>query len=116
MRPVIPLSAIRIFEAAARRRSFKVAAGDLGLSTSAISHAIRKMEEGLGVALKSTRLAERELASGRLFAPLTGRATDLRYVGHHLVFPATSRRRAPLRVFARWLAEELAIPLEPSLA
>ena len=71
--------------------------------------------DGLGIALESTRLAERELASGRLVAPLAGRAVDLRYVGHHFVFPAASRRRAPLRVFARWLAEELSIPLEPSL-
>lgn len=72
--------------------------------------------DGLGIALESTRLAEREIASGRLVAPLAGRATDLRYVGHHLVFPAASRRRAPLRVFARWLTEELEISLDPALA
>ncbi|MCJ2015609.1 LysR substrate-binding domain-containing protein [Methylobacterium sp. J-076] len=77
--------------------------------------ALAAAADGLGVALESTRLAERELASGRLVAPLAGRAKDLRYVGHHFVFPAASRRRAPLRVFARWLADELAIPLEASL-
>jgi len=38
--------------------------------------------EGLGVALESTRLAERELASGRLVRPLAGLAEDVRYVGH----------------------------------
>ena len=51
MRPPVPLSAVRIFEAAARRRSFKAAAGELNLSPSAVSHALRKMEETLGVAL-----------------------------------------------------------------
>ncbi len=33
------------------------------------------------------------------------------YTGHHFVCPADARRRAPLRVFARWLARELAIEL-----
>ena len=40
MNPPVPLSAIRIFEAAARRRSFEAAAGELNRSPSAVSHAI----------------------------------------------------------------------------
>ena len=51
MRPPVPLSAIRTFEAAARRRSFKAAAGELNLTASAVSHAVRKMEQALGVSL-----------------------------------------------------------------
>ena len=43
--------------------------------------AIATAAEGLGAALESTLLAERELASGRLVAPLAGRANDIRYVG-----------------------------------
>ena len=77
--------------------------------------ALAAAADGLGVALESTRLAERELASGRLVAPLAGKAEDLRYTGHHLVFPTAARRRAPLQVFARWLAGELAIALDPAL-
>ena len=43
--------------------------------------------DGLGVALESTLLAERELLSGRLVRPLLGRCQDVTYIGHHLVFP-----------------------------
>ena len=78
--------------------------------------ALAAAADGLGVALESTRLAEREVAAGRLGAPLAGRAQDIAYVGHHFVCPADARRRAPLRVFARWLAGELAIDLSPDLA
>lgn len=78
--------------------------------------ALAAAADGLGVALESTRLAERELAAGRLVAPLAGRSQDLSYVGHHFVCPADARRRAPLRVFARWLTEELGVPLGPDLA
>jgi DNA-binding transcriptional LysR family regulator len=67
--------------------------------------------EGLGVALESTRLAEREIAAGRLVAPLAGRSEDIRYTGHYLVFPPSSQRREPLKVFARWLVGELSIAL-----
>lgn len=51
MRPPVPLSAVRTFEAAARRRSFKDAASELNLTASAVSHAVRKLEQALGVAL-----------------------------------------------------------------
>ncbi|MDP4006305.1 LysR substrate-binding domain-containing protein [Methylobacterium sp. NEAU K] len=78
--------------------------------------ALAAAADGLGVALESTRLAEREIAAGRLVAPLAGRAQDIHYIGHHFVCPADARRRAPLRVFARWLAGELAIALSPELA
>ncbi|MEE7490242.1 LysR substrate-binding domain-containing protein [Methylobacterium oryzae] len=78
--------------------------------------ALAAAADGLGVALESTRLAEREMAAGRLVAPLAGRSRDISYVGHHFVCPADARRRTPLRVFARWLAEELGVPLNPDLA
>ena len=57
--------------------------------------AIAAAVDGLGVALESLRLAERELASGRLVQPLAGRAKDVRYVGHWLVFhrPRSNFRR-----------------------
>src|SRR3954468_3391447 len=47
----VPVSTLRIFEAAARRQSFHAAAMELHLTPSAVSHAIRKMEETLGVVL-----------------------------------------------------------------
>jgi LysR family glycine cleavage system transcriptional activator len=45
------LRAIAAFEAAARRQSFTRAAEELNLTQSAVSHAIRGLEERLGVAL-----------------------------------------------------------------
>lgn len=75
--------------------------------------AIAAAVDGLGVALESTRLAERELASGRLVRPLAGRAEDVRYVAHHLVFPRNAGRRHTLRLFAKWLSTELGLQLEP---
>ena len=47
----LPLSALRTFEAAARTGSFRSAAADLGLTPSAISHAIRGLEASLAAAL-----------------------------------------------------------------
>jgi DNA-binding transcriptional LysR family regulator len=69
--------------------------------------AIAAAAQGLGVALESTRLAERELASGRLVMPLDQKAIPIRYVGHNLVFPRYVQQRHPLRTFADWLFAEL---------
>jgi DNA-binding transcriptional LysR family regulator len=69
--------------------------------------AIAAAAEGLGIALESTRLAERELASGRLVTPLEGPASSIRYVGHNLVFPRYVRQRMPLKAFLNWLMAEL---------
>jgi LysR family transcriptional regulator, glycine cleavage system transcriptional activator len=66
--------------------------------------------EGLGVALESTRLAEREIRSGRIVAPLAGRARDVEYIGHYLVFPRAGRQRRAVRVFTDWLLDELGLP------
>ncbi len=55
------LTALRAFEAATRTGSFRLAAEDLGLTPSAISHAIRGLEDDLG-----TILFEREGRSIRL--------------------------------------------------
>ncbi len=56
--------------------------------------AIAAAADGLGVALESTLLAERELASGRLVMPLAGRSNDITYTGHHLVYPTLSRQQS----------------------
>ena len=67
--------------------------------------------DGLGIALESTLLAERELRQGRLIAPLAGRTENLAYIGHYLVYPPTQRSRRPLRQFVSWLFRELDLPL-----
>ena len=72
--------------------------------------AIAAAVDGLGVALESTRLAEREIAQGLLVAPLSGVASDVRYVGHYLVFPPSMKFRRSVRSFAGWLTKELDLP------
>ena len=67
--------------------------------------------DGLGVALESTRLAERELGSRRLVRPLPD-AEDVVYVGHWLTFPRAERYRQELLDCTEWLAAELGITLD----
>ena len=71
--------------------------------------AISAAANGLGIALESTRLAETEIASGRLVPILTGQSIDVRYVGHYLVYPLTAVRRQTLRTFINWLTRELGL-------
>lgn len=72
--------------------------------------AIAAATDGLGIALESTLLADRELREGRLVAPFAGRGRDLTYIGHHLVYPQTEGSRRPLRQFVAWLFRELGLP------
>ena len=64
------LSALRAFEAAARHLSFQAAAGELNVSPSAVSHAVRALEADLGRALfvRGTRAVSLTEA-GRAMAP-----------------------------------------------
>lgn len=57
---VPPLSSLQAFEAIARRRSFSLAAAELHLTPSAVSHQVARLEELLGVRLfeRSTRGVE----------------------------------------------------------
>ncbi len=72
--------------------------------------AIAAAVDGMGIALESTRLAEREIARGDLVAPLKGRAQDVTYIGHFLVCPAGVRQRPAVRAFSGWIAAELDLP------
>jgi LysR family glycine cleavage system transcriptional activator len=51
MRKLPPLGALRVFEAAARRLSFKEAAEELHVTPTAVSHQIKQLEEILGTSL-----------------------------------------------------------------
>jgi LysR family transcriptional regulator, glycine cleavage system transcriptional activator len=70
--------------------------------------AIAAAADGLGIALESTLLAERDLANGRLVMPLAGRAHDITYVGHTLVFPTQAKPNKLVAVFAEWLKGQIA--------
>jgi DNA-binding transcriptional LysR family regulator len=69
--------------------------------------AIAAAADGIGIILDSTRLAERELASGRLVAPFLDKARNISFSDHSLVIPLIARTRWPVRVFAAWMAREL---------
>ena len=72
--------------------------------------AISAAADGLGICLDSSRLAERELANGRLVAPFAGRSEDLIETGHYLVYPKRNAGRPIVKAFTRWLLAELAEP------
>lgn len=71
--------------------------------------AIAAAVDRLGVALESTRLAEREIADGRLVAPLCG-VCDVCYPGHVLVLPRRALQRRVVRLFIDWMLDELGLP------
>lgn len=67
------LPGIRVFEAVARRGSFRAASAELNLSPSAVSHAVIKLERAMGVVL-----FERE---GRTIRLTTSGEVFMRHVG-----------------------------------
>lgn len=72
MRKLPPLGALRVFEAAARRLSFKDAADELNVTPTAVSHQIRQLEETLGTKLfeRGTRQVRLTASGHQLFPPL----------------------------------------------
>lgn len=78
MRRLPPLSALRAFEAAARHSSFKLAAAELGVTPTAISHQIRQLEDYLGLAVFERQTRKVVLSDhGRTLFPGTRSAFDL---------------------------------------
>jgi len=73
MRKLPPLSAIRVFEAAARHEHFTAAADELGMTQAAVSYQIRAIEERVGAKLFDRSKGRVRLtdAGRRLLNPLT---------------------------------------------
>ncbi len=66
-----PLNALKAFEVVARHMSFKKAADELGVTSTAVSHRIRSLEEWLGVKLFNRLTRALELTKeGEAYAPL----------------------------------------------
>lgn len=86
--------------------------GQFGLAFDRSSMAISAAVDGLGVVVESTLLAQRELASGKLVAPLLHNSITVRYVGHYLVHPRRQRQHEAFFTFKQWLLSELAQPVE----
>jgi LysR family glycine cleavage system transcriptional activator len=71
------MNTLRVFDAAARRLSFTLAAEDLGVTQAAVSHQIRGLEEWLGVALFRRRNKQVFLTeAGQAYAVAVGQSLD----------------------------------------
>ncbi|AVJ27421.1 LysR substrate-binding domain-containing protein [Achromobacter spanius] len=75
----LPVTALRTFEAAARLRSFKLAAAELSVTPTAVSHQVKALERHVGCALfdrvpRGVRLTDK---GARLFAGVHGALLDV---------------------------------------
>jgi LysR family transcriptional regulator, glycine cleavage system transcriptional activator len=112
MRKLPPLRPLRAFEAAARHHSFSAAANELGVTPTAISHQIRRLEEACGVRLFQRRPRPLLLTSAgaRLYPALRNGFDAL---ASAVALLAEDDVQAPLRVtspsaFAsKWLVPQL---------
>lgn len=108
-----PLATLRIFEAAARLKSFKLAAAELGLTPSAVSHGMDTLEKWL-----ETRLFERSGRAidltpvGRQYLPYVAEGLSMIGVGTERITSGPDRRRVAVSVAptfaAEWLVPRLA--------
>jgi LysR family glycine cleavage system transcriptional activator len=76
-RDLPPLRALTAFEAAARLGSFRMAAGELGITRSAVSHQVKSLEQHLGLQLFRRDARRAELTqSGQFYYPAVRDAFD----------------------------------------
>lgn len=90
MRKLPPLSAVRVFEAAARHENFTAAASELGLTQAAVSYQVKSLEDRVGAPL---------------FLRERGRAR-LTPLGRQLVGPLTQAFDLMEKAFAASRAED----------
>ncbi|MCA1654464.1 MAG: LysR substrate-binding domain-containing protein [Sphingomicrobium sp.] len=77
MRRMPPLSAIRVFEAAARNENFTAAAAELGMTQAAVSYQVKALEERIGSPLFVRERGRARLTPiGQRLAPALGQAFD----------------------------------------
>lgn len=99
-----PLSSLRFFEAAARHLSFKLAAAELNVTPSAVSHGIVSLEQTLGVELFIREPRRLSLTpEGAVYLP---------YVSEAFALIATGTQRLPGNLASRTIAVSCA----PTLA
>lgn len=99
-------NALAIFALVAEERSFRAAADRLGVTRSAVSQTIRRLEEGLGIALvqRTTRSVSLTEAGERLYAEVAPALAEMRAAiettGH-----LRGRPRGQLRLAVSSIAE-----------
>ena len=107
-----PLPSLRLFEAAGRLQSFRLAADELHLTPSAVSHGIVALERWLGAVLFERRTNGVVLtAAGKDYLSFVSEALAMIAVGTRRLPNARGHRRVSISVaptFAsRWLVERL---------
>jgi LysR family glycine cleavage system transcriptional activator len=112
MRKLLPLRCLQAFEAAARHRSFKAAAAELGVTPTAISHQIRLLEDLCGQKLfqRSPRPLALTSAGERLFPQLQSGFDTLTHAVASLAVPSDPlplRVTSPNAFASRWLVPRL---------
>ncbi|BBU32024.1 transcriptional regulator (plasmid) [Burkholderia sp. THE68] len=108
-----PLNALRLFEAAARHRSFKLAAAELNVTPGAVSHGISALEEMLGVELFVREPRGLSLSpAGEHYLPYIAEAFSLIAIGTQTLPDKRKRRSISITcaptLAARWLVPRLA--------
>lgn len=112
------LNALAVFELVAVERSFRAAADRLGLTRSAVSQTIRRLEETLGIALvqRTTRNVSLTEAGERLIASLRPAMADIQTAIEE-TGSLRGRPRGQLRLAVSSIAERfLAGPLLANFA
>ena len=107
-----PLNALRLFEAAARHRSFKLAAAELNVTPGAVSHGINALEAMLGVELFVREARGLSLsAAGEQYLPYIAEAFSLIAIGTRSLPDKDNRRSISVTcaptLAARWLVPRL---------
>ena len=105
------LDALHAFEAAARLRSFKLAAAELNVTATAVSHRIRKLEEQLGKPLFVRKVREVALTEegAWLLAAVSDGLAQIAAVIERIRTPArqTVRLSVTPEFAAKWLVPKL---------
>lgn len=107
-----PLSSLRFFEAAGRHQSFRLAASELNVTPSAVSHGIVALERALGIELFVRKPGKLSLTpEGADYLPYVAEALSLIAIGTERI-PSTLTNRtirvscAPT-IASRWLLPRL---------
>jgi LysR family glycine cleavage system transcriptional activator len=107
-----PLTALKSFESAARRGSFRAAADELCVSHSAISHQIKLLETHLGIKLFTRKGRNVELTKlGQSYYPMIRDAFDKITDGTELLLSPSSSEVLTIQLYStfaiRWLIPRL---------
>ena len=111
-RDLPPLRALTAFEAAARLGSFRLAANELSITRSAVSHQVKSLEQRLGVQLFRRDARRAELTElGHTYYPAVRDAFDQIEVQTRALRPSTADNELTVQVYVtvalKWLIPRL---------